>query len=63
MSNVDYTFILKKITQELEQQAERWEAESFDAKNGEYFFQYLGMTQGLDKAIRIVAQYMSQVKS
>jgi hypothetical protein len=63
MSNVDYTFILKKITQELEQESERWAAEAFEAKLGEDYFQMLGMAQGLDKAMQIVAQYMSEVKA
>ncbi len=63
MNNVDYSFILKKITAELEQEAERWAAEAFEAKLGEDYFQMLGMAQGLDKAMKIVAQYMSEVKA
>ena len=62
MSNVDYTFIIKKITHELEQESERWASEAFDATCGEDYFQMLGMSQGLEKSIKIIAQYMSEVK-
>lgn len=58
MSNVDYQFIFRKVSKELDDEITKWYEYSQQAESIQDYLQMIGLAQGVEKAQRILSQYI-----
>lgn len=63
MSNVDYQFIFRKVSKELDDEITKWYEYSQQAESIQDYLQMIGIAQGVEKAQRILSQYIEEDKS
>jgi hypothetical protein len=57
--NVDYQFLVKRITRELDNERHRWRVESMQTDDIGEYYQMIGVSEGIQKAIDIVMRHLS----
>ena len=58
MSNVDYQFIFRKVQKELDDEITKWYEYYQQAESIQDYLQMIGIAQGVEKAQKILAQYI-----
>ena len=57
MKNVNYDFMFRLASKEIDDEITRWTEEAFNSNDATDYWQMLGIAQGLDKAQKILERH------